>query len=163
MVNKEMIGYAILIGLILAGMAYFMLKGDTKTLQQKIMQTEQTVSSIRDMATTYAGLSVHKDFTGISMANLKAKQLFQYDVNGTGVSSTIAMPFDDTILMSVAPTPNNKGYIVTISLSANSDLDAVSKQTFEDKINADFKSSTVNITGYTSGGADGTISLQFAN
>ncbi len=69
MVNKEMIGYAILIGLILAGMAYFMLKGDTKTLQQKIMQTEQTVSSVRDMATTYAGLSVHKDFTGISMAN----------------------------------------------------------------------------------------------
>lgn len=163
MVNKEMIGYAILIGLILAGMAYFMLKGDTKTLQQKIMQTEQTVSSIRDMATTYAGLSVYKDFTGLNMESMKAKQLFQYDVTGTGVGSTIAMPFDDTILMAVAPTLNNKGYIVTISLSGNTDLDAVAKQTFEDKINADFKSSTVNITGYTAGGADGTISLQFAN
>lgn len=163
MVNKEMIGYAILIGLILAGMAYFMLKGDTKTLQQKIMQTEQTVSSIRDMATTYAGLSIHKDFTGISMQSMKAKQLFQYDVNGAGTGSTIAMPFDDTILMSVAPTPNNKGYIVTISLSASSDLDAIAKQTFEDKINADFKSSAVNITGYTAGGADGAISIQFAN
>lgn len=163
MINKEMIGYAILIGLILAGMGYFMLKGDTKTLHQKIMQTEQTVSTVRDMATTFAGISVYKDFTGINMASMKAKQLFQYTVTGTGSSSTIAMPFDDTILMSIAPTTNNKGYIITISLTVNTDMDAVSKQTFEDKINADFASSTVSISGYTSSGADGTIILQFAN
>lgn len=163
MINKEMIGYAILIGLILAGMGYFMYKGDTKTLHQKIMQTEQTVSTVRDMATTFAGISVNKDFTGINMASMKAKQLFQYPVIGAGSSSTIAMPFDDTILMSIAPTTNNKGYVITISLTASTDMDAVSKQTFEDKINADFASSTISITGYTASGADGTITLQFAN
>lgn len=163
MINKEMIGYAILIMLVLSGMAYFTLKGDTKTLHQKIMQTAQTVSTVRDMATTFSGISVHKDFTGINMASMKAKQLFQYDVVGTGNSSTIAMPFDDTILMAIAPTTNNKGYIITISLTASTDMDAVSKQTFEDKLNADFKSSTVAITGYTSSGADGTLSFQFAN
>lgn len=163
MITKEFIGYVVLIILMLMSMAYFVSNSGAKELQQKIMQTEQTISSFREMAATYRGLSIHRDFTGINMASMKAKQLFSYDVAGTGATSTVAMPFDDTILMSIAPTNNNKGYILTVSLSANNDFDAVSKQNFEDKIYSDLKTSAVNITGYTSSSADGKLQLQFTN
>lgn len=163
MIQKDMIGYAILIILMIIGITFFASKGDVKVLQQKIMQTEQTISTVSDMARTFAGVSIYKDYTGINMATMKSKGLFQYDVDGTGTSSTIAMPFDDTILMSISPTSNNKGFIITVSLSAHSDLDATGKQTFEDKIYADFKSTASNITGYTASGGDGTLSLQFAH
>lgn len=160
---KELIALAIAMIIAIGGTLYVAGKGETKVLQQKIVQTNQTISTAREWASTYAGISVSKDYTGINMASLKAKGLFNYDVVGTGATSYIEMPFEDTIQLSIAPSTNNKEFILTVTLSSSNNFDATFKQIFEDKLNADIKTSATAITSYTATSADGKIAFQFAN
>lgn len=161
--DKQLIAIGIAMLISIGAMLYMSFGGDTKLLQQKIIQTQQGVQTIRDWSVTYAGISTTKDYKDISMQSLKAKGLFNYDVKGSGTSSTIELPSDDTINLSVASSSNNKEFIITVSLGSSNNFDATQKQIFEDKLNADLKSSSTQVTSYTSSGADGTISFQFSN
>ncbi|KAB7891327.1 hypothetical protein [Poseidonibacter ostreae] len=157
---KELFSIALVMILTIGSISYVSGKGDAKILQQKIVQTHQTISTVREWATTFAGISVTKDYTGISMSALNAKGLHTYDVATGGY---IKMPFEDTIQVSVSPSTNNKEFVIAISLNTSNNFTDVEKQIFEDKLNADNDSSSTAITGYTTTNADGTISFQFSN
>lgn len=161
--DKQLIAIGIAMLISIGAMLYMSFGGDAKLLQQKIVQTQQGVQTVRDWAVTYAGISTTKDYKDINMTALKTKGLFKYDVDGGGASSTIVLPSDDSINLAIAPTTNNKEFIVTVSLGSNNNFDATQRQIFEDKLNADLKSSATQTSGYTSSGADGTISFQFSN
>ncbi|MCT7910698.1 hypothetical protein N5912_02545 [Arcobacter lacus] len=161
--EKQLIAFGIVMLMAIGSMLYMSFGGDTKLLQQKIIQTQQGVQTVRDWAVTFAGISTTKDYKDISMQSLKAKGLFNYDVNGSGTSSTIKLPSDDSINLALAASSNNKEFIVTVTLASDNNFDETEKQIFEDKLNADLKSSATQVTSYTSSGADGTISFQFSN
>lgn len=160
---KEWITVAFILVISAVAMLNVTEKSEPKMLQQKITMTTQTIDTIRSNANTYAGLVPTKDYTNLSMDNLKTKGIIDYPVSGTGATSTITAPFDDQLTFSIAPMSGNKKFTVTVTAIANTSMDAVQKQQFEDTINAYALAGAGTISGYTTTGADGKISLNFAN
>ncbi len=163
MIKKEMIGYAILMILMVAGMAGLVERGEPKKLEQKIVQTSQSIDVARGWASTFAGISTTKDFTNLNMETVKEKGIMKYDVVGTGDTSYIELPFDDTIRLSLRATTTGKSFIVSIKHSSNSSMDTTQLQIYENKVNADNEKTADSIQGYTSSGADGELEFTFSN
>lgn len=162
-ITKNWIQYGVLMALTAVGITAVVESSGSKKLEQKIVMTQDHLSTVRSWANTYAGLTPTKDFTGINIETMGAKGIINLPIIGTGATATVNAPYDNEMSFAVTPVTGNKRFTIAITQSSNTPMDAIEKQLFEDMINSWATSVAGTVGGYTATTADGNISVTFGN
>lgn len=164
--SSELALKAVLVILGLIGLGAVSINMGSKKDEEKTNMTIQATVTARSYCSSYSVIVPTLDYQNINIKTMQDKNLLPKNsvVSGTGSTSTMAMPFDKRILMSIED-PNSgsatlKGRSYQVKLDA-SGSDIGNLQNFEDSLNTHLSNLGATMSGYTSTGADGVISATF--